>query len=50
MESLIGVAYSVKNKTVDNVKTPSLFISNEIVNEYMVAEFQGDLLVVESRD
>lgn len=50
MESLTGVAYSVKNKTVDNVKTPSLFISNEIVNEYMVAEFQGDLLVVESRD
>jgi thiamine diphosphokinase len=50
MESLSGVAYRVKNKPVDNVGTPSLFISNEIVDEYMDAIFQGDLLVVESRD
>ena len=50
MESLTGVAYRVKNKSVNNVETPSLFISNEIVDEYMYAVFQGDLLVVESRD
>lgn len=50
MESLTGVAYRVKNKSVNDVETPSLFISNEIVDEYMYAVFQGDLLVVESRD
>lgn len=50
MESLTGVAYKVKNKSVNDVETPSLFISNEIVDECMYAVFQGDLLVVESRD
>jgi len=50
IESLTGVAYPVENKYLDNIENPSLFISNEIVDDYMSAIFNGEILVVESRD
>lgn len=50
MKSLTGVVYPVKDKEVNSVTNPSLFVSNEITDEYMSAVFYGDLLVVESRD
>ena len=50
IESLTGVAYPVENKYLDNIESPSLFISNEIVEDYMSVIFNGEILVVESRD
>ena len=50
IESLTGVAYPVENKYLDNIESPSLFISNEIVEDYMSVIFDGEILVVESRD
>ena len=50
IESLTGVAYPVENKYLDNIENPSLFISNEIVDDYMSVIFDGEILVVESRD
>ena len=50
IESLTGVAYPVENKYLDHIESPSLFISNEIVEDYMSVIFNGEILVVESRD
>ena len=50
IESLTGVAYPVENKYLDNIESPSLFISNEIVEDYMSVILNGEILVVESRD
>ena len=50
IESLTGVTYPVENKYLDNIENPSLFISNEIVDDYMSVIFDGEILVVESRD
>ena len=50
MEKLEGVKYPIKNRIIDNIATPSLYISNEIKDDKLEAAFSGDLLVVESRD
>ena len=50
MEKLEGVKYPIKNRIIDNIATPSLYISNEIKDEKIEATFSGDLLVIESRD
>lgn len=50
MEKLEGVKYPIENKIIDNIATPSLYISNEIKDDKLEAAFSGDLLVVESRD
>ena len=50
MEKLEGVKYPIENRIIDNIATPSLYISNEIKDDKLEAEFSGDLLVVESRD
>ena len=50
MEKLEGVKYPIENKIIDNIATPSLYISNEIKDDKIEATFSGDLLVVESRD
>lgn len=50
MEKLEGVKYPIKNRIIDNIATPSLYISNEIEDDKLEAAFSGDLLVVESRD
>lgn len=50
MEKLEGVKYPIENRIIDNIATPSLYISNEIKGDKLKATFSGDLLVVESRD
>lgn len=50
LESITGVAYPVKERMLDSIQTPSLYISNELVYDRLEAKFDGDLLVVESRD
>lgn len=50
MEKLEGVKYPIENRIIDNIATPSLYISNEIKGDKIEATFSGDLLVVESRD
>ena len=50
MEKLEGVKYPIKNRIIDNIATPSLYISNEIKGDKLEAKLSGDLLVVESRD
>ena len=50
MEKLEGGKYPIENKIIDNIATPSLYISNEIKDDKLEAAFSGDLLVVESRD
>ena len=50
MEKLEGVKYPIKNRIIDNIATPSLYISNEIKDDKLEATFSGYLLVVESRD
>ncbi len=50
MEKLEGAKYPIENRIIDNIATPSLYISNEIKGDKLEAKFSGDLLVVESRD
>ena len=50
MEKLEGVKYPIENRIIENIATPSLYISNEIKGDKLKATFSGDLLVVESRD
>ena len=50
VESIKGVAYPVEKRMLDSIKAPSLYISNELTDERLEAKFDGDLLVVESRD
>ena len=50
MEKLEGAKYPIENRIIDNIATPSLYISNEIKGDKLEATFSGDLLVVESRD
>ena len=50
MEKLEGAMYPIENRIIDNIATPSLYISNEIKVDKLEAKFSGDLLVVESRD
>ena len=50
MKKLSGVKYPIKNRMIDSIATPSLYISNEMNGDRLEAVFGGDLLVVESRD